>query len=198
MRVKVYCFIPAEEAEEVIECGLKLNSRLTKTITICGAQVPCFEAYLHPKDGAGTGSDDVLVKITLPEGRAYIADNSLLGELYNKSIIPADRYKLGKYRKPCCLISCTILPEMIERYNPDLDEPLLYQSSEQLYRDSLFYKTDDLAQSFKDVALNAYYNLKAASGEYAVQFNDEYAAYTDSATGEVIAIVKTKFTQEKG
>lgn len=201
MRVKVYCFIPAEEAEEVIECGLKLNSRLTKTITICGAQVPCFEAYLHPKDGAGTGSDDVLVKITLPEGRAYIADNSLLGELgglYNKSIILADRYKLGKYRKPCCLISCTILPEMIERYNPDLDEPLLYQSSEQLYRDSLFYKTDDLAQSFKDVALNAYYNLKAASGEYAVQFNDEYAAYTDSATGEVIAIVKTKFTQEKG
>ena len=104
MRVKVYCFIPAEEAEEVIECGLKLNSRLTKTIMICGAQVPCFEAYLHPKDGAGTGPDDVLVKITLPEGRAYIADNSLLGELgglYNRSIIPADRYKLGKYRKPC-------------------------------------------------------------------------------------------------
>ena len=201
MRVKVYCFIPAEEAEEVIECGLKLNSRLTKTIMICGAQVPCFEAYLHPKDGAGTGPDDVLVKITLPEGRAYIADNSLLGELgglYNRSIIPADRYKLGKYRKPCCLISCTILPEMIERYNPDLDEPLLYQSSEQLYRDSLFYKTDDLAQSFKDVALNAYYNLKVAAGEYTVQFNDEYAAYTDSATGEVIAIVKTKFTQEKG
>ena len=199
--MKVYCFIPAEEAEEVIECGLKLNSRLTKTIMICGAQVPCFEAYLHPKDGAGTGPDDVLVKITLPEGRAYIADNSLLGELgslYNRSIIPADRYKLGKYRKPCCLISCTILPEMIERYNPDLDEPLLYQSSEQLYRDSLFYKTDDLAQSFKDVALNAYYNLKAAAGEYTVQFNDEYAAYTDSATGEVIAIVKTKFTQEKG
>lgn len=93
MRVKVYCFIPAEEAEEVIECGLKLNSRLTKTIMICGAQVPCFEAYLHPKDGAGTGPDDVLVKITLPEGRAYIADNSLLGEarrLYNRSIIPAD------------------------------------------------------------------------------------------------------------
>lgn len=199
--MKVYCFIPAEEAEEVIECGLKLNSRLTKTITICGTQVPCFEAYLHPKDGAGTGPDDVLVKITLPEGRAYIADNSLLGELgglYNRSIIQADRYKLGKYRKPCCLISCTILPEMIERYNPDLDEPLLYQSSEQLYRDSLFYKTDDLAQSFKDVALNAYYNLKAAAGEYTVQFNDEYAAYTDSATGEVIAIVKTKFTQEKG
>ena len=72
MRVKVYCFIPAEEAEEVIECGLKLNSRLTKTIMICGAQVPCFEAYLHPKDGAGTGSDDVLVKITLPEGRAIL------------------------------------------------------------------------------------------------------------------------------
>lgn len=75
---KFIVFIPAEEAEEVIECGLKLNSRLTKTIMICGAQVPCFEAYLHPKDGAGTGPDDVLVKITPPEGRAYIADNSLL------------------------------------------------------------------------------------------------------------------------
>ena len=196
MRVKVYCFIPAEEAEEVIECGLKLNSRLTKTIDIYGAKISCCEAYLHPKDGAGSRPDDVLVKITVPEGRAYIADHSLLGELgdlYHKSIIAADQYKLGKYRKPCCLIACTILPDMIERYNSDLDEPLLYQSSEQLYRDSLFYKTDDLAQSFKDVALNAYYNMKAASGEYTVQFNDEYAAFTDSKTGEVIAIVKTKF-----
>jgi hypothetical protein len=194
--VKVYCFILAQEAEEIIECGLKLNSRLTKTIEINGCEVRCFEAYLHPRDGKGMNPDDVMVKITVPEGRAYIADNSLLGEtgdLYNKSIIPADQYKLGRYRKPCCLITCTVLPEMIERYNPDLDEPVLYQSSEQLYRDSLFYKTDDLAQSFKDVALNAYYNMKADSGEYTVQFNDEYAAFTDSATSEVIAIVKTKF-----
>lgn len=196
VQVKVYCFILAQEAEEIIECGLKLNSRLTKTIEINGCEVRCFEAYLHPRDGKGMNSDDVMVKITVPEGRAYIADNSLLGEtgdLYNKSIIPADQYKLGRYRKPCCLITCTVLPEMIERYNPDLDEPVLYQSSEQLYRDSLFYKTDDLAQSFKDVALNAYYNMKADSGEYTVQFNDEYAAFTDSATSEVIAIVKTKF-----
>ena len=194
--MKVYCFILAQEAEEIIECGLKLNSRLTMTIEINGCEVRCFEAYLHPRDGKGMNSDDVMVKITVPEGRAYIADNSLLGEtgdLYNKSIIPADQYKLGRYRKPCCLITCTVLPEMIERYNPDLDEPVLYQSSEQLYRDSLFYKTDDLAQCFKDVALNAYYNMKADSGEYTVQFNDEYAAFTDSATSEVIAIVKTKF-----
>lgn len=194
--MKVYCFIPADEAEEIIECGLKLSSRITKSVNLYGVQIPCFEAYLHPNDGKGCKEDDILVKITVPEGRAYISDNSLLGELdelYNKSIIPADKYKLGTYRKPCCLISCTVLPDMIEKYNPDLDEPILYQSSEQLYRDSLFYKTDDLVQSFKDVALNAYYNMKATSGEYTIQFNDEYAAFTDSATGDVIAIVKTKF-----
>ena len=79
--MKVYCFIPAEEAEEVIECGLKLNSRFTKTINIYGAQIPCFETYLHPQDGAGSEPGDVLVKITVPEGRAYVADNSLLGKL---------------------------------------------------------------------------------------------------------------------
>lgn len=199
--MKVYCFIPAEEAEEVIECGLKLNGRRTKAINLNGIQIPCFEAYLHPRDGTGERPDDVPVKITVPEGRAYVADRSLLGELgdlYNKSIIPADQYKLGKYRKPCCLITCTVLPERIERYNPALDEPVLYQSSEQLYRDSLFYRTDDLARSFKDIALNAYYNMKAVSGEYAVQFNTEYAAFTDRVTGEVIAVVRTKFNQEKG
>lgn len=198
--MKVYCFIPACEAEEVIECGLKLNSRLTKTIELQGGPIQCFETYLHPRDGISLNPDDVMVKITVPEGRAYVADNSLLGELaelYNKSIIPVNQYKLGKYRKPCCLISCTVLPEMIERYNPDLDEPILYQSSEQLYRDSLFYKTDDLVQSFKDVALNAYYNMKAASGEYAVQFNDEYAAFIDEKSSEVIAIVKTRFNNDK-
>ena len=194
--MKVYCYVPAREAEEIIECGLILSSRLTKIIEINDTQTMCFETYLHPRDCKGQEQDDILVKITVPEGRAYVADNSLLGEtgdLYNKSIIPANQYKLGKYRKPCCLITCTVLPEMIERYNPDMDEPVLYQSSEQLYRDSLFYKTDDLVQSFKDVALNAYYNMKAASGEYKVQFNGEYAAFIDSATSEVIAVVKTNF-----
>jgi len=198
--VKVYCFIPAEEAEEVIECGLKLSSSFTKTIEINGQQVQCLEAYMHPNDAKEINPGDVPVKITLQSGRAYIADNSLLGELgdlYNKSIIPADKYKLGTYRKPGCLIACTVLPDMIERYNPDMDEPILYQSSEQLYRDSLFYRTDDLVQSFKDVALNAYYNMKAASGEYSVQFNDEYAAFLDKESSEVIAIVKTKFNNEK-
>lgn len=198
--MKVYCFIPAEKAEEVIECGLKLSSRTTKTIEVNGQQVQCFEAYMHPNDAEKMNPSDVPVKISLQTGRAYIADNSLLGELgdlYNKSIIPADKYKLGMYRKPCCLIAYTVLPDMIERYNPDMDEPLLYQSSEQLYRDSLFYKTDDLVQSFKDVALNAYYNMKAASGEYSVQFNDEYAAFVDKETSQVIAIVKTKFNNEK-
>ena len=164
MRVKVYCFIPACEAEEVIECGSKLNSRLTKTIELQGGPIQCFEAYLHPRDGISLNPDDVMVKITVPEGRAYVADNSLLGELgelYNKSIIPVNQYKLGKYR------------------------------------DSLFYKTDDLVQSFKDVALNAYYNMKAASGEYTVQFNDEFAAFIDKKSSEVIAIVRTKFNSDK-
>lgn len=199
--MKVYCLVPADKAEEIIECGLLLSNRLTKNINLHGMDIPCFEAYLHPNDCDKSRDGSVMIKLTVPEGRAYIVDNSLLGELgdlYNKSIIPADKYKLGKYRKPCCLISCTILPEMIEQYNSDIDEPILYQSSEQLYRDSLFYKTDDLVQSFKDVALNAYYNMKAADGEYKVHFNDEYAAFTDSATSEVIAIVKTKFNQEKG
>lgn len=200
MCVKLYCYIPAGKSEEVIECGLKLGDCDIKTVRINGTQTQCFEAYLHPNDADSDMHDRVLVKITAPTAQAYIADNSLQGQLedlYEKSIIPANQYKLGKYRKPCCLISCTILPGMIERYNADMDEPLLYQSSEQLYRDSLFYRTDDLAKSFKDVALNAYYNMKAAMGEYAVQFNDEYAAFTDKAAGEIIAIVKTKFNQEK-
>lgn len=198
--MKFYCYIPADKSDEVIECGLKLGDCITKNVTRNGSGMLCFEAYLHPNDADKNNENDVLVKISAPEGHSYIADNSLqgkLGELYEKSIIPVSQYKLGKYRKPCCLISCTILPDMIERYNADMDEPLLYQSSEQLYRDSLFYKTDDLAKSFKDVALNAYYNMKAASGEYTVQFNDEYAAFTDDAAGEIIAIVKINFNQEK-
>ena len=80
-----------------------------------------------------------------------------------------------------------------DKYHPSRE----ITSSEQLYRDSLFYKTDDLVQSFKDVALNAYYNMKAASGEYAVQFNDEYAAFIDEKSSEVIAIVKTRFNNDK-
>ncbi len=202
MQVKFYCYVPEEKSEEVIECGLRLGDCVTRNVSINGTDTLCFEAYLHPNDAENVSTGNVLIKISAPDGHSYIADNSLLmdstEDLYEKSVMPARDYRLGRYRKPCCLISCTVLPDMIERYNPDMDEPLLYQSSEQLYRDSLFYRTDDLAASFKDVALNAYYNMKAAAGEYAVQFNDEYAAFSDRSTGEIIAIVKIKFSQEKG
>ena len=74
--MKVYCFILAQEAEEIIECGLKLNSRLTKTIEINGCEVRCFEAYLHPRDGKGMNPDDVMVKIIIYTGLSLPFDEA--------------------------------------------------------------------------------------------------------------------------
>ena len=57
---------------------------------------------------------------------------------------------------------------------------------------SVFFK------DYKDEKYSLVTKLDKSMDLNEIHFNDEYAAFTDRSTSEVIAIVKTNFNQEKG
>lgn len=188
--MKAFYFILKDEMDEVLECGLKRDNQRTRTIPVHGFDVNCFEAYLHPSDFRNKPDNVVPVKIIVPDNKTFIADNSLSGERYVQSIVSHSQYKLGSYRAPRCLITCTILPYMIEKYDANKDEALLYHSSEQLYCNRLFYNADDASDSFKDIALYAYYTNPEVSDNYVKEDDGDYILFISKETGLIEAVVK--------
>lgn len=196
MQVKAFYFINKDELEEVLECGLKRDKQRTKTIPVHGIDVSCFEAYLHPADYHAKNDNVVPVKIIIPDNKMFIADDSLVGKRYEQSIVPQEQYKIGTYRVPRCLITCTILPYMIEKYDANKDEALLYHSSEQLYCNRLFYNADDASDAFKDIALYAYYTSNDVADRYISEEDNDYILFISKETGLVEAIVRKNCRKE--
>lgn len=188
--MKAFYFIDKEIVEEVLECGIKRDGQSTQTITLHGTQVSCLEAYMHPADIKNKKENMIPVKIVVPDNKTYIADATLSGERYENSIIPQSEYRIGAYRMPRCLITCTLLPYMIEKYDPNKDEALLYHSSEQLYCNRLFYNADDASDSFKDVALYAYYTSKDVRELYQMEEDGDYILFISKESGNIEAIVR--------
>ena len=50
----------------------------------------------------------------IAEGALYDEENM---SLYESSLVPIREYRLGTYRKPECLIQCTLLPHQIEDFD---------------------------------------------------------------------------------
>lgn len=190
MQVKAFYFIRKEDADEVLECGIKREGHSTRTISVHGTSISCFEAYLHPADIKNKSNDVIPVKIVVPDNKTFIADDSLSGQRYEQSIVPHSQYKMGSYRSPVCLITCTLLPYMIEQYDPNKDEALLYHSSEQLYCNRLFYNADDASDTFKDIALYAYYTSKDVADMYSREEDGNYILFISRDTGSIEAVVR--------
>ena len=188
--MKAFYFIRKEDAEEVLECGIKRDGGATETICVHGTEVSCLKAYLHPADFKQKSDCVIPVKIIVPDNKTFIADASLSGPRYEQSIVPHSQYKTGSYRSPICLITCTLLPYMIEEYDPNKDEALLYHSSEQLYCNRLFYNADDASDAFKDIALYAYYTSREVAEMYTREDDGNYILFISRDTGSIEAVVR--------
>jgi hypothetical protein len=48
--VEVYYYIPVEEAENAVECGLKLSRWFEKEVMLNGESKKCISTLLNPRD----------------------------------------------------------------------------------------------------------------------------------------------------
>ncbi len=173
--IEVYLYVPVDEVENIVECGLKLSKWWSKSIIFDGESRNFISALLNPRDNTPDreGCGMRCIKLELPEDRCLIADSWLYElrlewdkamRLFLNSIVPAEKYVLGSYRMPECLIESTVMPESIKVVDKRLDSPILYSSSEDLYVNNIIETCKDRCENFSEALLYCFYSKLADEG----------------------------------
>jgi len=169
---EVYYYVPTEDSDYIVECGLKLSRWFEREILFEGINKKCFSALLNPKDDMIKFNNESLrcMKLDLPSEYCYVADKYLyevglnmseIMESYYKSIIPLEKYIFGLYRLPECLITTTVIPGQVDILNKAQDTPVLFNSSEELYINNLIEINKEIYEDFDDIVLYYFYSKLA-------------------------------------
>jgi len=177
-----YFYIKKNDLDEALECGLKLS--------VYGSPIPesgeipirAIRGLLSPRDDMEKFNDISMVclKLELPGDKLLIAEECYLtAEKYhwfNESIVHASNYMLGRYRRPCYLITFTVLGEYISILDKNRDVPVLYDNSSRLYISSLKSKFEETDPGFNDKALYGYMRVMVMHGMASMEWKDKDTA----------------------
>jgi hypothetical protein len=199
--VEVYYYIPVEEAENAVECGLKLSRWFEKEVMLNGESKKCISTLLNPRDDLNKfkSAEMNCIKLELPPNYCYVADRALYDmgisswefmKKYEESIVPAEKYTFGTYRMPECLVTCTIISDQISILDGHLDSPILYYNSEELYVNNIIEGYKESFRDFNDTMLYCYYSKLSELGQLTKTENVEkgLTAFIDRDTGKVFTV----------
>lgn len=192
--MEVYYYLPIEEKDSALTCGIKLSVKADRKVIINGYPTSCISTLLNPRDDLKKykSNDFICLRININIDYCYIADKSLYNnkqavDLYNQSIIPAKNYTFGTYRNPECLVTCTILPENIQVFNKIIGSPILYHNSEELYINNLIEELKETYPDFNEVILHLFFDYLAKKGEYKKVENNDITVYI-AQNGKVFTV----------
>ncbi|HHW47398.1 MAG TPA: hypothetical protein GXX14_02125 [Clostridiaceae bacterium] len=170
--VEVYYYIPTEDVDYVVECGLKLSRWFDREVVIEGELRKCMAALLNPKDDIEKYRSEsfTCVKLEVDEKHCFVADgylyrlgmdNPQIMEMYSATIVPVDGYIFGKFRLPECLVTCTVIAGRISVLNKKQDSPVLFDNSEELYINNIIGINMEENPGFNEALLYCFFNKLA-------------------------------------
>jgi hypothetical protein len=197
--MEAYYYVPISEKENIVTCGMKLSETAERMVMIDGHPTNCISALLHPKDNMTKYKSNqfTCIRIELKEkfcfvGEKSFAEDPLSHDLYLKSIIPVENYKLGTYRNPECLITCTILPENISLENKTIGYPILYNNSQDLYISSLMETLANQYSNFDEIVLRLFLDDLFEQGKLKKIESQNADIYTNNE-GQIYTLKKNYF-----
>lgn len=166
--IEVYYYIPANEVDYAVECGIKLSKWYDKEVYFNGDKKKCISCLLNPKDDIQKykSSNFQCLKLQLSPNYCFAADRYLYNIglnypdvmwMYSKSIIPVNEYIFGSYRLPECLVTSTVIGEQVSSLDRRLDSPVLYNNSEELYINNIIENYRERYSDFNDSLLYYFY-----------------------------------------
>lgn len=169
---EIYYYVDSDRVSDIIDCGLKLSSCYDREVNIGGEKRLCFSGLLNPKDDMNSYKSGRLtcLKIQVKSGQCYVADRFIYEtvsqdpknwELYEKSIIPVEKYIFGTYRCPECLVTTTILAGEASVLDKRMDSPIIYENSENLYINYILQDFREQYEEFDDYILYNFFNKLA-------------------------------------
>lgn len=204
---EVYYYVSSEKVSDVIDCGLKLSACYDKVVTIGGELKQCFVGLLNPRDDMNSNKSDLLtcIKVQVKNDHCFVADRFIYEtingksenlELYNKSIVPIEKYIFGTYRYPECLITTTILAGEASKLDRCMDSPIIYENSEDLYINNVLQDFREHYEKFDDYLLYSFFNKLAELNKLdKIESNDGGKAVFTTGAGGIYCIRKPELNK---
>ena len=139
--VTLYYYIDSSKLESVRRFGLKLSENYSYTLPVNGLQKRFFAALLNPKDDLLKYNSEqfTCLKVHIYPDLCYVVNEiSLIINPKNGDygLIPLNDYVYGEFENPKVVFNSSILPEQIELLDDVMDEPILFESSKDLFYQS--------------------------------------------------------------
>ncbi len=204
---EVYYYVSSDKVSDILDCGLKLSAFFDKEVMIEGDVQQCFAGLINPRDDMGSYNSDSLtcIKINVRSDKCYVADRFVYDtikekpenlELYNKSVIPLEKYIFGTYRKPECLITSTILAGEAARLDRCMDLPVIYENSETLYINNIINNFREQYDKFDDYLLYSFFSRLEEMGKVnTIKSSDGGKAVFTTGSGEIYCIRKPELNK---
>ena len=199
--VEVYFYIPAEKAENAVDCGLKLSEWYSREIVLEGERKKCISACLNPRDHYGKymSPEYRCLKLEVQPKYCLVAESLLyeaglvypeVMEKYYSSIVPVEKYVFGSYRLPECLVTGTVIGEHISISGKGLDTPVLYNNSQELYFNNIFEVFRDVHEDLDDTLLYFFFKRLCEEGKASCVEDESsgLAIFTDTRDGRVYTL----------
>lgn len=174
-----YFYINRNDAEEAADCGLKLSIYGGEVLAEKDHPIRAIRALISPKDEIDHYNDGNMacLKLDIPKGKLLVAEETYLDtgnrEWFNESVVHAENYIFGTYRKPCYLITFTVSSEYIGILDKDRDVPVLYDDSEDLYIHKMKAEFEDKDENFYDKALYGYLDVLQRNWKASIEWQSD-------------------------
>ena len=174
-----YFYINRNDAEEAAECGLKLSNYGDSILADKNHPIKAIRALLSPKDDMVKYNDEsfACLKLDIPNGKLLVAEESYLEtgnmEWFNESVVHAENYMYGDYRKPCFLLTFTVLNEYIGILDKKRDVPVLYDNSEELYIHKVKTEFEYKDNGFYDKAIYGYLDVMQRNWKASIEWQSD-------------------------
>ena len=145
----VYVFVEKDKVDYCCKYGLKISMFFNTCEKIFGMKKKGIKAYLSPKDSINYNNNNFeILRVKLNGESAYVVNEE------GKEKCKIDKYTIGDFIKPEVIITSSVQPENIFKYNKILDVPLIVQNSKEFYLSRLEeqeYEENSKEYTFNDL-----------------------------------------------
>lgn len=161
-----------KENIKTIKTGINLSVYSDKHIPVGGKMVPCIMGLLSPRDDVEKSLSEsyVCIELDVEPKNCYVLNGDLdfldNKEIYYKSMIPLEKYTYGLYRRPEIAVLNNIDSLSITVSHNSIGTPVLFESSDKLYKYNLFEEFRQRYNDFDETLLGIFFMLMSHKGKF--------------------------------
>lgn len=194
----IYYYVPKKDINKIKE-GINIENHANKSLIINGVKKPGIIGYLSPKDDymKYLSEEYTCLELDVDVNYCFVLDGDmdLLEEknFYYNSMISLNDYRFGRYRNPEVVVLCDVAHKNITPFNKIIGNPLVFDTSDGLYKCNLFEELKQRYNDFDETMLGIFFMLMSHKGRFKLLGKKKLGKkmvyiYQDSTTQKIYTV----------